>query len=119
MWHSGWPFTPAKVVVDTLANTPTTFSLRTTRTLGELYPERLPSYRRVDVRYTRFFDTSSGRVSLFGEVYNLLDIHNRRGYYTNVNVDRQRRVTFSRGTEDWIPRLPTFGITYEFGGPHR
>jgi hypothetical protein len=119
VWHSGWPFTPPIVVIDTLANTPTTFSLRMTRKPGELYTERLPAYRRVDVRYTRFFDTRSGRVSLFAEVYNLLDIHNRRGYSTNVNVDRQRRITFSRGTEDWIPRLPTFGITYEFGGPHR
>ena len=119
VWHTGWPYTPAIVVVDTVANTPTTFGVQTTWKPGTLYSERLPAYRRMDVRYTRFFDTRSGRVALFGEVYNVFDTRNRRGYHTNVNVDRQRRVTFSRGSEDWVPRLPTFGITYEFGGPRQ
>ena len=77
------------------------------------------SARRLDARYTRFFDMRSGRVSLFAEAYNLLDIHNRRGYETGVSVDGQRRVTFPQEGVDWIPRLPTFGITYEFGGARR
>ena len=79
-----------------------------------------PSYRRVDARWTRFFDTRDGRVSLFAEVYNLFGIHNRRGYSKNVSIDPQRRqVTFVRANEDWIPRLPTVGITWEFGGASR
>ena len=119
VWHSGWPYTPAIVMLDTLENTPTSFSVLPTWVPGELNSERLPAYRRVDARYTRYLDTRNGRVSLFLEVYNLLDIHNRRGYHTNLSVDRQRRVTFNRGKEDWIPRLPTFGITYEFGGAGR
>ena len=119
VWHTGWPYTPALIDVDTLENTPTRFVLQPRRFPGELNSERLPAYRRLDARYTRYVDTRTGRLSLFGEVYNLLDIHNRRGYYTNLNVDNQRRVTFTRGKQDWIPRLPTFGVTYEFGGAGR
>jgi hypothetical protein len=37
-----------------------------------------------------------------------------------VSIDPQRRqVTFVRANEDWIPRLPTVGITWEFGGASR
>lgn len=38
---------------------------------------------------------------------------------SRVNVDSRRRIYFSQGSEIWIPRLPTFGITYEFGGTRR
>lgn len=119
VWHSGWPYTPTIVRVDTTENTPTRFGLHTEQTPGELFTKRLAAYRRLDARYTRFFDMRSGRVSLFAEAYNLLDIHNRRGYETGVSVDGQRRVTFPQEGVDWIPRLPTFGITYEFGGARR
>jgi len=117
VWHSGWPYTPQVVSLDTTANTPTTFGIFPSWKPGELNSERVPSYRRVDARWTRFFDTRDGRVSLFAEVYNLFGIHNRRGYSKNVSIDPQRRqVTFVRANEDWIPRLPTVGITWEFGG---
>jgi hypothetical protein len=120
VWHSGWPYTPSTLTVDTLENTPTRFSLHTRPKLGELYSERLPSYRRIDARFTRYFETRSGRVAMFAEVYNLFGFHNRRGYATNLNFDpRDRSISFSRVGEDWIPRLPTFGLTYEFGGAGR
>jgi TonB-dependent receptor-like protein/carboxypeptidase family protein len=119
LWHSGWPYTPGVLTVDTLENTPTRFRLSTRWTPGELYTERLTPYRRVDVRFTRYFETSTGRISLFAEVYNLFNTSNRRGYNPNLSVDRQRNLTVSQGNEYWIARLPTFGITYEFGGPGR
>jgi len=120
VWHTGWPYTPTTVTVDTLENSATTLSLHVKPKLGELYSERLPSYRRVDARYTRYFDARNGRVSLFAEVYNLFGFHNRRGYVTELTIDpRRHAVSFSRPGEDWIPRLPTFGVTYEFGGPGR
>jgi hypothetical protein len=116
VWHSGWPYTPAVVEVDTIENTPTTLHLEARWTAGELNTERLPAYRRVDVRYTRYFETRTGRISLFAEVYNLFGINNRRTYSTILNVDNKRRVTLWQSGQSWIPRLPTFGITYEFGG---
>lgn len=71
--------TPTVLVVDTLVNTATQFSLRSNRVPGELNSQRLRSYRRVDVRWTRYFDTRRGRVSVFGEVYNLFDNETRAG----------------------------------------
>jgi hypothetical protein len=119
VWRSGWPYTPPILTVDTVANTPTLFDIVVTRSPGELNSERLPSYRRIDARWTRFIDTRNGRVALFLEVYNLLDAKNRRGYSTNINVDRNRQVSFPREGQDWLPRLPTFGITWEFGSAGR
>lgn len=120
VWHSGWPYTPQVARLDTIVDTPTAFGVLPRWEPGELYSGRLPAYRRVDARWTRYFEARNGRFSLFAEVYNLLDMRNRRGYFTNVSVDgRNRAVSFTRGGEDWIPRLPTFGVTYEFGGAGR
>jgi hypothetical protein len=120
VWHSGWPFTPGVLTVDTIANTPTTFDILPQWSPGELDSERLPSYRRVDARWTRFIQTRNGRVALFLEAYNLLGFHNRRGYSTNIGWNgRTRTVYVVRDPQDWIPRLPTFGVTWEFGGAGR
>jgi hypothetical protein len=120
VWHSGWPFTPAVLTLDTIANTPTTFDILPQWSPGELDSERLPSYRRVDARWTRFIQTRNGRVALFLEAYNLLGFHNRRGYSTNIGWNgRTRTVYVVRDPQDWIPRLPTFGVTWEFGGAGR
>jgi len=117
VWHSGWPYTPEVLTIDTLANTPTKFEILPHRSSGELYSGRLPSYHRIDARWTRVFETRNGRVSLFFEVYNLLGTLNTRGYSTNVNINgRTRQVSLWRESQLWIPRLPTFGITWEFGG---
>jgi carboxypeptidase family protein/TonB-dependent receptor-like protein len=114
LWHSGWPYTPPLVAVDTLRDTPTEFQLAVRFYSGDIGSGRLPAYRRADVRWTRYFDTRRGRWSVFAEVYNLLNTQNPRGYYVNLNVDNQRRVTTTRGTETNIGRLPTAGITWEF-----
>ena len=119
VWHSGWPYTPAVVTIDTIENTSTRLRLHPRWAPGDLFTERLPAYRRVDVRFTRYFETGTGRISLFAEVYNLFKTLNRRGYSTNLDIDRQGNVTTYQGNEYWIARLPTFGITYEFGGPAR
>jgi len=47
---------------------------------------RLRSYKRVDARWTRYFDTRRGRVSVFGEVHNLFDSVNARGMWTQLQV---------------------------------
>ena len=96
VWHSGWPYTPTVLRVDTLENTETRFSLRVSREVGALNSERLRAYRRVDVRWTRYFDTRGGRVSVFGEVYNLFDNTNARGKWKELRV-RGRGVLVETG----------------------
>jgi hypothetical protein len=116
VWHSGWPYTPEVITFDTVAITPTRVDIIQHSAPGEMFADRLPSYRRVDTRWTRFFQTRNGQVALFLEVYNLFDTQNLRGYSTYWNIDgRTGRVFFARESQQWIPRLPTFGIAWEFG----
>jgi len=39
VWHSGWPYTPTKLVLDTLLNTSSQFVLHADRSLGALNSE--------------------------------------------------------------------------------
>jgi hypothetical protein len=113
VWHSGWPYTPTVLRVDTLENTDTRFSLRSTREVGALNSERLRAYKRIDVRWTRYFDTRRGRVSVFGEVYNLFDNTNARGMWKRLRV-RGRGVLVETGEFTQWPRLPLAGLSWEF-----
>jgi hypothetical protein len=113
VWHSGWPYTPTNVFIDTLADTPTRFSFSVRKTPGDINSLRLRSYRRIDMRWTRYFDRAGGRVSMFGEVYNLFDTINARGIWKTVNASG-RRVIVSTGEITQWPRLPIAGFTWEF-----
>jgi hypothetical protein len=113
LWHTGRPYTPQRVTVDTLVNTPQQFSWYSEWAPGALHSGRLPAYHRVDARWTRYFDTRRGRVSVFAEVYNLFDTDNVRGYFTNVDV-RGRTVSLVRTSDTNIPRLPAVGVAWEF-----
>jgi hypothetical protein len=112
-WHTGWPYTPTLVAVDTVADTPTRFDLQALRAPGPIRSGRLPAYRRVDARWTRYVDTRRGRLALYAEVYNLLGTRNVRGYFTDVDVSG-RRVTFRPGASHWLPRLPAAGASWDF-----
>ena len=113
IWHSGWPYTPDLVHVDTIGTTPQTQFAYATFFKGALYSERVPSYQRLDARWTRFIDTRGGRLSFFLEVYNLLNNTNLRDRYTNVNINRTS-VTYFNGSRSQLPRIPSFGFNWEF-----
>ena len=113
LWHSGWPYTPTNLSVDTVANTPTKFAITTWRRPGELNSERLRSYHRVDVRWTKYFQTRSGRLAVFGEVYNLFGTVNPRGYWRDATVTN-RQVTLTTGEINQWPRLPVAGFSWQF-----
>jgi hypothetical protein len=113
VWHSGWPYTPDVVSIDTIGKTPGTMFAHATWSTGALNSERVPAYQRLDVRWTRFIDTHSGRVSMFLEVYNLLNTKNLRDRYTYLNIN-SLNVSYHQGYRDQLPRIPSFGITWEF-----
>ena len=113
VWHSGWPYTPTMLKVDTLENTETRFRVQETRLVGALNSGRLPSYRRIDARWTRYFDTRRGRVSVFGEVYNLFDNSNARGMWKELQVQGRGVLVRTEQLTAW-PRLPLAGLTWEF-----
>jgi hypothetical protein len=110
--HSGWPYTPEAIRVDTII-TGQNRSIWVTRSPGELFSRRASAYQRVDARWTRFIDTRSGRVALFVDIYNLLNNTNERERYTDVLI-RQSGTTFGEGSRTSLPRIPSFGINWEF-----
>lgn len=113
MWHSGWPYTPEIPKIDTVENTAQRFVIFAQQQLGLINSARAPSYSRVDARWTRYFDTRRGRVTLFAEVFNLLDHHNVRGQFGNVFVNG-RSVTVNEQARTSIGRLPSIGFNWEF-----
>jgi hypothetical protein len=122
LWHSGWPYTPQHIALDTIANTPTQFRLLWRWIPLDIGSGRLPSYHRTDVRWTRYFDTRNGRISVFAEVFNLFDTKNLRAYIEEFSVfadSRRREVVRFRNTETMVGRLPTVGFTWEFGAAGR
>jgi hypothetical protein len=79
VWHSGRPYTPDGVVVDTLINTPNQFSITPVYLLGAINSLRTPSYYRIDARWTRYVDVGHARLMLYAEVFNVLNTKNSRG----------------------------------------
>ena len=113
LWHSGWPYTPTNLSVDTVSNTSKELAISTWRTPGALNSMRLRSYHRVDVRWTKYFHTASGRLSVFGEVYNLLGTKNPRGFWRDATV-KDRQVLLTTGEIHQWPRLPVAGFSWQF-----
>jgi TonB-dependent receptor-like protein/carboxypeptidase-like protein len=73
--------------------------------------ERLPVYARLDIRASRTFTWTRARMTLFGEVINVLDRDNVRSNPPTVD-SRTWRV--SHLFETMIPIVPSAGILLEF-----
>ncbi len=73
--------------------------------------ERLPVYARLDIRASRAFTWSRARMTLFGEVINVLDRDNVRSNPPRID-GRTWRV--SSLFETMIPIVPSAGILVEF-----
>jgi hypothetical protein len=110
--RSGWPFTPEIIRVDTIP-TPKGNSIYVSRSAGALYTMRAAPYQRIDARWTRFFDTRSGRVALFVDVYNVLNNANERERITTLNFSRNG-VRYGEQSRISLPRIPSFGVNWEF-----
>ncbi len=72
---------------------------------------RLPYYSRVDVRVNRTFNWSRKRLTLFGEIVNVLNRDNVRFNPPGVSTATGR---VSRIFESMIPIVPSAGILIEF-----
>jgi hypothetical protein len=111
LYHSGRPYTPTYFRMDTLINNGQQLSLDISSTPGPLNSGRLPPYKRLDLRATRYFDVRSGRISAFLDLFNALNAPNPRGYDYVLARNPFRMI---RSPDSQIPRLPSFGVTWEF-----
>ncbi len=92
-YHSGWPVTDL---------------------YGPLNAARYPDFHRMDVRANRSFNIGNGRLSAFLEVANLYNRFNVRNYYYELVRSENGDRYLVRKAERWFPRLPSFGVSWEF-----
>ena len=106
VYHSGWPTTPVDgLLVNGVFHT----------ALGAYNSDRLPAYRRVDVRASHNIEASHGGFSFFVELFNVLSIKNVNGVNGySFTVDHTGFITGRRHTESILGVVPSFGVTYSF-----
>jgi hypothetical protein len=106
VYHSGWPTTPVNgVVVNNVFHT----------VLGAYNGDRLPAYRRVDLRASHTIDTSHGGFNFFVELFNVFGIRNVSGVDGySFNFDGHGVIVGHRHKEVVLGVVPSFGITYSF-----
>jgi hypothetical protein len=108
-FHTGWPTTGFTYAIDTLASGQVTVE----RLYGERNAERMAAYHRLDLRASRDFDVRGSRLSAFVDVFNVYDRDNPRGYDPRT-IESNGRVSFEKGVDTLIPRLPSFGLSWRF-----
>lgn len=111
-FHSGWPFTESKTVIKRwYPDMHYDFEWEH----GPLHARRVPAYHRMDVRASRFFDTTWGRLSTFIEIRNLYNRKNIREYmYEHMGYWSGSTQVGVTGEEYGLPILPSFGISWDF-----
>ncbi|MCI0698597.1 TonB-dependent receptor [candidate division KSB1 bacterium] len=109
-YHSGWPFTEAAFEEIKLADGSSFYQL----VYGQRNAARLPAYHRLDVRANRYFEAGKGRLAVFLEVINLYDRTNVRTYDNYIRRSANGQLIFVKETQEWLPRLPSIGISWEF-----
>lgn len=109
-YHSGWPTTDLILVLpDSPDEAPGV-------TLGPLYAENYPDYRRLDLRLSRRKHLSGGHgLTFFVDLNNIGDHPNPRGI-ENVAlvVDENGQVVLEEDIDQGLGFLPSLGLTWVF-----
>ena len=109
-YHSGWPTTPVSARTEVRDGVPVIVPV-----VGARNSERYPDYHRLDLRASRRVKTRYGALAFFFEVTNLLDRDNVRGIsHFDFDLAPGGGVDISPERETWLPRVPSFGVTWEF-----
>jgi hypothetical protein len=107
--HTGWP---------TTAVTARSVDGEIVPELGPLYGERLPDYRRLDLRASRAWQAWGGELSFFVSLQNLTDEENVRGYAVRFEeVPSEGGPSGVRTVlepEHWGGILPNLGLRFRF-----
>ena len=109
LYHSGWPTTAFELVADTLADG----RMLAHPVYGARNADRLAPYHRLDLRATRTIPAGATRLAVFVDLFNVYDRRNPRAYDPVVSIDGAR-VTFGKRVDALLPRVPSFGLSWEF-----
>ncbi len=108
-YHSGWPYTD--ITFGRIDGEDGTVAVN--GQYGAYNGARLPAYHRLDLRVRRYFEFSRSRLSVFAEVSNVYDRSNVRQYDYNVSAPPGGGLTIRRTAEDWLPLLPSLGVSWD------
>jgi outer membrane cobalamin receptor len=108
-FHTGWPYTATAYTLDTL----TGGSLAVATTYGPINAMRLPAYNRLDLRVSRQWPLRRGVLRAYLDLFNALNSINPYGYSYSYFI-RGNQVLVRPTPRKQIPRLPSFGVSWEF-----
>ncbi|MFC1719039.1 hypothetical protein ACFL6S_35635, partial [Candidatus Poribacteria bacterium] len=108
-YRSGWPHT-GKVLKEVILEDGTTGFYTEA---GEPHGERFPAFHRMDVRVSRDFNTSMGRITAFFEIMNLYNRGNISHYSYYLWRDDESSAPYMVKTpEKSFGLLPSIGVTW-------
>lgn len=109
--HTGWPTTDLQLleVGADLNGDPIFIAVP-----GARNAVRHGSYVSIDLRLSRKFDLSRGRLTAFVEVSNLFNRRNVCCLDWDVNETDAGDTVLERGEDYWMPLLPAIGVLWEF-----
>lgn len=115
-YHTGWPTTPVEAVLlppdpEDPEDPEVEAEPELVAVFGDLYSRRLPTYHRLDLRASRRWDRSWGRMTFYVDVQNVYNRENVAGF--DVSLDEEAGLVM-RDPENWPGVFPSFGITWEF-----
>ena len=110
-YHSGWRTTPLS-----LEQRQTPMGPMFHIVAGDFFSERFPAYHRLDLRINRNVYLNHRRsFEIYLDIRNLYNRKNLRGFEGfQVIADEGGMATLISEREDWLPVLPTFGLTWKF-----
>lgn len=112
LFHSGWPSTT--VTAETVAGPSGT---QVVPTVGLFYDDRVSAYHRLDLRASYTKPLRDSRLVFFIDVQNLYGRENPAGFEYGADsfqVQPDGSVLVQPETEEWLGRLPSFGLRWEF-----
>jgi len=110
-YHTGDPYTEAWYE-EVLSEDGSSYVWQ--RIYGEANGARYPSYHSLDVRLTKNFRFRKWEMILYLQIMNLYNRGNVHEYSFEKITDEEGMVSYERVTENFLPILPTLGLSAQF-----
>ncbi|MCC7261148.1 MAG: TonB-dependent receptor [Candidatus Latescibacteria bacterium] len=107
-YRSGWPYTERSLHVGTLPDG----RVYVYEEAGQPYARNYPAFHRLDLRLSRHFDLSKGRISAFLEMVNLYNHGNVRAYEYGLIRLPSGELRQTQSPEYWFRLLPSVGLSW-------
>jgi len=113
IYRTGWPTTPVSATLG-IGEDGEPIAVPV---IGDLRSVRLDDYHRLDLRASRRFAKKRSVFELFIDVQNLYNRRNDAGFEVDgidFVIDEQGQAIYQETPEQWLPLLPSFGVSWSF-----